>query len=586
MSLIPIEARISNDTSLGGGLNSTGGPLHLKDNESSDLQNVDFNKFGSIVKRNGYSALNTAALTGSTTSEGLWWYEYNNVGTLTKYAICVNNGNCYNSTESLGGTWTNITAATVTAGNHCDFENFLNRAYITNGTDKPFYWTGTGSTTNLAALQANSFTFDVTGITNAPAVGDVYSHTTLTFTIREANLTSGAGTLVMTGTPTPLASGTLGGLSGTNGDLNITFVSFAANADIEKAKFVKQFNNYLFLADITLTTTRHPSRIYWSRIKDTATWPATNWIEISKDDGQEIQGIKVLQDRLVIYKSRAIYNLFFTGDSDIPFVLPGGGKSNSTVGCVSPWSICEVENGHVFLSTDGIYFYDGNSSYKLSDKITTTLMGYALTNFSKVVATVYKQKNFVYFAFPSGSDNDVIVVWNYFLNAWSIYSGIEASSMCTFYQGTATEIPCFADYSGFIYRMDYGTDDYPLNVQTAVNAYYWTNWRTYDNLISKKGILQVVIYYLLTAGTLTFGYSYDFADSIQYSSNFEMMENPPIWGSVIWGAFTWLGTGGGVMRRDLTGRGRVVRFYIANSTIGETFRIDGIGGFIKQTSVV
>ena len=38
-----------------GGLNSTAGPLNLQDNESSDLQNVDFNRFGSIVKRNGYA---------------------------------------------------------------------------------------------------------------------------------------------------------------------------------------------------------------------------------------------------------------------------------------------------------------------------------------------------------------------------------------------------------------------------------------------------------------------------------------------------------------------------------------------------
>jgi hypothetical protein len=53
MENIPIDFKI-----LGGGLNTTSGVLRLKDQESSDLQNVEFSKFGSIVKRLGYYWLN------------------------------------------------------------------------------------------------------------------------------------------------------------------------------------------------------------------------------------------------------------------------------------------------------------------------------------------------------------------------------------------------------------------------------------------------------------------------------------------------------------------------------------------------
>ena len=587
MSIIPIEAKIANDTTLGGGLNSTAGFMQLKDNESSDLQNIDFDKFGSILKRNGYLPFNTTSLSGGTSTDGLSWYEYNKSGTFTRFAICVNSGTCYSMAEALTGTLTNITGNTITAGHHVDFENFLNNVYMTNGYNAPFYWTGTGSTSNLAAFQANSFSFIVSGITTPPAVGDVYSNSSYTFTVKGIDLDGGNGTLVTTGTPSPLTSGTLGAVSGTHGDLDITYSDYTENVNIQKANYVRQYNNYLFFADVTVNNIRYPNRIYWCDLQNTDVWNPTSYIDISKDDGQGIIGLKVLQDRLVIYKSRAIYNLFFTGDADIPFILPGGGKSNSNVGAISPWSIVEVENGHVFLSYDGIYYYDGSSSYKLSDKITATLMSYAVSRFSQVTATVYKKKNLVFFSFPSGGlYNDTIIVWNYYLNAWSIYKGIAASDMCTFYQYATNEIPCFSDYNGFIYKMDTGTDDYPLNVKTAINAYYWTNWRAYDNLVSKKGVAQVAIYHLLTVGVLTFGYSYDFADSIQFSSNFAMMDNPPVWGSVYWGAFKWLGTGGKSIRRDLTGRGRVVRFYLANSTFSETFRIDGIGEFIKQLSAV
>jgi hypothetical protein len=50
---------------LGGGVNTTAGQLYLQPNEWSDLLNIDFDKFGSIIKRNGYTALNTSAFSVS-----------------------------------------------------------------------------------------------------------------------------------------------------------------------------------------------------------------------------------------------------------------------------------------------------------------------------------------------------------------------------------------------------------------------------------------------------------------------------------------------------------------------------------------
>lgn len=46
------------DINFNGGLNTTSGPLSVKDNQASSLQNIDFNKYGSILKRNGYTVLN------------------------------------------------------------------------------------------------------------------------------------------------------------------------------------------------------------------------------------------------------------------------------------------------------------------------------------------------------------------------------------------------------------------------------------------------------------------------------------------------------------------------------------------------
>jgi len=494
----------ANDKSFKGGLNSTAGNLGLNNTESSDLQNIDFDKFGSISKRNGYTALNTSAVTNTPNGDGLHWFEYDVSGTTTRKAILVADGKLWKM-DDLDGTWDDITGGlTITADNLCDFENWNNKVFVTNGEDPPFEWDGT----TAQAIQ---------------------------------------------NTPTNLTD----------------------------SKYVAQFNNYLFLANVIVNSVKHGSRIYWSDINNEGAWTDTNFINIANDDGQEITGIKVLSDRLVVYKTRSIYNVFFTGDTTIPFILPGGGKSNSAVGCVAPFSIQELENGHVFLSTDGFYFYDGNNSFKISDKITTTLLGYNTAKFGQAVSLVQKDKNRYWCSLSSSGQttNDRVLVWDYFNNAWSIYTGIAAASMATFYVSGIEERPYFFDYSGFGYRADTGLDDYILNVQTAIDAYYWTNWRDYDDLVSQKGIPQAVIYYQISSSTLVFDYSYDGETGSSFSQSVDISTSDDQYDTALYDTATYATTGGSFKPVNLIGRGRLVRFKFSNSTLAETFTIDGLGAY-------
>ena len=284
---------------------------------------------------------------------------------------------------------------------------------------------------------------------------------------------------------------------------------------------------------------------------------------------------------LFFFKTRSIYGCTFTGDADFPFILPGGGRSASSVGCIAPWSLAQIEEGVVFLSYDGIYLFDGSTSTKITDKIRDLILGYNTTNFAQVVSTINRKKNMIYFAFPTSSTNDVVLVWNFFMNAWSRYKGVAASSMMTAYVNGKDERPIFADYGGFTYRMDTGLDDYPLTTKTAIDAYFYTNWKTFDDMVNKKGVPEVTIYHSLNNATLTFSYSYDFNASDQFSNTFSTASGGMLWGTGVWGVGVWGGSGGGVVRRDLTGRGRVVRFKIANAVLSETFRIDGLGALAQ-----
>jgi len=493
---VPISHTVMN-----GGLNSTGGPLSLQDNESPDLQNIDFDKFGSVLKRSGYASLNTGTISADT-CDGLFWAEFTTAGSITRAAVSIFGAKLYKM-DSLDGQWDDISGGvTITSGNPIDFEMYNTSLIMTNGVDVPFKWV-TGDTASAAGIP--------TGLT--------------------------------------------------------------------KAKYVSQFNNYVFYGNVVVSSVNYPTRIYWSAIRDPATWDSADWIEVSKDDGEEITGMQVLSDRLVIYKTKSIYNLYFTGDADIPFILPGGGRSNSAVGCVAPQSIQKAENGHVFFSYDGIYFYDGMNSYRLTDKITNTLDDFNETKFTNARSLVYKKKSRYILSLTSSgqTNNDRLIVWDYFNNAFSVYVGIAASALATFFVGGVDERPYFGDYDGFVYRFDSGTNDAPLNTSTAIDAYYYTNWKSYDDLCDQKGIPHVYIYYQNSNAVLTFAYSYDFESKDQYSQTFSLAAGTATYGSAKFGVDTYGSSGGDVKRRDLTGRGRVTRFKYANSTLSESFRIDGMG---------
>jgi hypothetical protein len=572
------------------------------------LQNVDFNFLGSVLQRNGYTVLGTThaifqdrnvtfgstiATFGSPTSggiinaqsDGLWWYESTQTGSLTYLFIAVTNGNIYYM-SGFSGNWINITGTnTITEGNICCFENFFNILYVTNGHDAPFQVVGTGTSTIIEALQQNSYTFQVAGVVVTPTNGATYTNNSITFTVVGTNLVVGAvglaGTVTVTGSGAPLTSGTLNKTGGT-GDTNITYTLYGANTNITTAKYVEQFNNYLFLANCTANGVYYPTRIYWSNLQDTTTWLQSSFIEISENDGQQITGMKVLGQNLIIFKTRSIYIVSFTGDADAPFILQGGGKANSDVGCISHFSIQEVQNGLVFLSPDGLYYFDGVNSSKMSDRINPTILGLNQGQLVNARSCVQRIKHRYILAVQSdvNSTNDTIITWDWYLNAFSVHSGMFPSTMCTTYTNGFTEQIWFGDYNGYYYQMDTTSlNDYPLNVATPINSWYYTNWKDFGDLIDQMVIPQTVLYYQISSSNLTFSYSYDLNTSDQYSQAISLAGTGGLWGSGIWGTMLWGQNGGSLARIDLNGRGRVARFKFSSNTLNNTWRVDALGQF-------
>lgn len=481
----------------GGGLNSTSSALNLESNESPDLKNVDFDKFGSVIKRNGYATLNSSAFNSGATWNGLHWYEQAG-GTQFLVGTC---GDELAKMDDLDGTWDDITGSlTVTAGdsNFTSFRTFKDTVLGTNGVDVPFKWDGTGN---------------------------------------------GATLTVPTG--------------------------------LTKAKFVEIFQGYTILAHVTVSATAHNSRGYWSTINTIETWNAADNVDISPADGENITGLKTLGEELVIFKDRSIHKAIFTGDRDIPFIIR---KTRSEAGAVSGHSIQEIKNGLVFRAEDGLYYFDGNSSFKLSDRITTTLGGHNNARIDDTTSIYQKTKNRYWSSASVGSatQTDEIVTWDAFNNAFSRYDGIPANVFALVYIGGEERV-YFGDYAGFVYQADTGLNDNPEGVETAIDAYFYTRWETYGDLIHDKNIEHAYIYYQFNNGTIDFSYSYNFENADTYNESFSQSKGGALFGSAVWDLDVWAGTGGAVERRDIQSQGKAIRFKIANNRKDETFQFDGLG---------
>lgn len=344
-------------------------------------------------------------------------------------------------------------------------------------------------------------------------------------------------------------------------------------------KYIEAFNNYTFIGFPTLSGVIKSSRVYWSNIDTLDTWTDTDFADVGLDDGAgEIRGLKVLGDRLVIFKERAIYVALFTGDADIPFTFL---RTPSDVGCISGHSVQEIKNGLKFLSQDGFYFFDGSNSIKISDRISTTIDGYNQNRLVEAVSIYQRQKNRYWCSFTTSgqSSHDRVVTWDSSNNAYGIYSGHTPNAYAIAF-ASGSERVYFGDYSGYVFRADNTEDDQDTSgTDTAVNAFFKTKWFNFGDIVDKKGVPHVYLYYDIDQNNISFAYSYDFESGDQFSRSIDLSTSSAVYGSAIYGTDVYAGSGGRSRRIDLTGRGRAIRFHISNSNTDEGFQIHGLGMF-------
>lgn len=123
-------------------------------------------------------------------------------------------------------------------------------------------------------------------------------------------------------------------------------------------------------------TIANPSRLWFSDLATTATWPATNYIDINRDDGEYILDAVPFEDGLLVAKSSSLH--YMSGTSPDTFSLhklnSGGGYTGRCI-AATPYGAVVAGQKEVYLWTGGgvdVISKPVETSYSLSGRFVTT----------------------------------------------------------------------------------------------------------------------------------------------------------------------------------------------------------------------
>lgn len=259
---------------------------------------------------------------------------------------------------------------------------------------------------------------------------------------------------------------------------------------IPHGNVMRWHKNHMFvLNNATVSGTVYPHRVYFSNLGTPGTYTtASDYAEVP-GDGRLITAMD-LGDSLVLFKERSIQFLSGWGVASWAISASASNYANldERVGCIAPRGVVKVGDEVWFVDDAGqirrLFQTDFDAFRRdiISTKIQGTLSGINKTQLSKAVA--WSNNDFVFFAFPNGSDADNSIVCVYDLiaskrnggeEAWTLITGWKPKFMADFPTSTVPELYLADTTNKKIYKHDGDDDD-----GVAIDAIWESKEDDYD----------------------------------------------------------------------------------------------------------
>jgi hypothetical protein len=255
----------------------------------------------------------------------------------------------------------------------------------------------------------------------------------------------------------------------TNGTDNIqVWESGTTTADLTMTpsgitgKYIELHKERLFLAG----NGTNPSRLYYTDTGDEEAWGANNYIDIAENDNGIIMNIIQLGQWLLVFKNSGVYRVF--GNSLTTFEmspLPG------FPGLIAPRSAVRALGGVIWLSRDGIFYYDGANLTDLNsqniESLTDAIDG---SDLEKVFAYYADEKYFLWYP-DDTAYNNTCLVYDFHTKGWAKYTGLNIASMMWWNsQDDDGEIYGGDSNGGYLYKLFTGYNDCGSDINVCIET--------------------------------------------------------------------------------------------------------------------
>lgn len=240
------------------------------------------------------------------------------------------------------------------------------------------------------------------------------------------------------------------------------------------------------------------------------------------DIGQEVFALKEWRDILFIFGPNCIFRITGSNSSDF-----ASAPVTTDIGCVSPFSIREINGDLTFLAPDGLRTVAGTDRINdtaletLTRDIDKRLNQLDYTNPSTSISSVIIREKNQYRLFASKQDQSVstsrgilgglrksalsgALTWE-----WFDILGIKPNCADSIYNEDG-EVVVFGGWDGYVYKFESGDSFDGSPVTSFLRVPYWT----YDDPQIRKVLRKARIYFLAEGRTnITFGNTLDYQNT-------------------------------------------------------------------------
>lgn len=582
-----------------GGLNTKISPLQGPENESPDLQNVEFDDIGAVGSRFGYVNVNSA-ISGSL--DLLHSYRRSNGPKL----MAIHNGLYVISGSSAaivtGSTGIFSPGVRVHA---CDCQNYL---FLGNGS-KEYKYNGSNFTrwgcTPAPALVASNVTQITATLSGITGSFDYAYRVAYINSMNVESIASDAFDYTASGTSSPVRIA----LTTAPASYGINYVSVYRNdylldTVVNGTQYV--YDNHEILIsprDQTIVEARPPhinifiyhkgymfgaisgtNNLYYSDINTPESFDPSNLIRVGEGDGFSIKAMAIYNDGLVIAREDG------SGQGNV-FVLymPDSEPDNWSLqqldlsyGGVAPKAINRFGNFLMILNKNGVYDLSTVqmgviSSSPISFKIEPDILNMVSSLIKNSVAVVVNNKIWISIC-KYGSRNNIVYQYDYVrgigdtnYGAWTKFTNMNFKDMCI--HGSSLYA---SDYDGNIFIMNYGHDDNG----SPIDGYYKT-MHIYGKDKHRENVkVWREIHITVEASgdwNLTVQWQGGYSEGIDGTAYVDLTPGGAIWGTAVWGTSQW-----GVYTRQKTVKipihvvGKSIQIKVGTTGLDEYFKIYNI----------